>query len=79
MILEQRKKLINMIIDYCYCKMKITNKNDACIIGYCVYLANTIAINKDGSIWAGFIQHKNNEQWRAEELVREVIKEMKGE
>ena len=76
--LKQRQKLINEIIQNCYSKMKITNKNDACIMGYCVYLANTIAINKDSSIWAGFIQHKNNEQWRAEELVRAVIKEIRG-
>lgn len=76
--LEQRQKIINEIIQNCYSKIKITNKSDSAIMGYCVQLAYTIAINNDGSIWAGFIQHRNNEQWRAEELVREVIKEIKG-
>lgn len=76
---KQRQKIINEIIQKCYSKLYLGTKSDFAIMGYCVKLANTIAINKDGSIWAGFIQHRNNEQWRAEELVREVIKEIKGE
>jgi hypothetical protein len=77
MTLEQRRKIINEIIQKCYSRLYFRTKSDFAIMGYCVCLANTIAINEDGSIWAGFIQHKNNEQWRAEELVREVIKEIK--
>lgn len=77
MTLEQRKKLINMIIDYCYSHIKITNKNDACIMGYCVELAYRVAIFEDGTIWTGFIKHRNNEQWQAHKLVSEAIKEIK--
>ena len=76
--LEQRKKLINEVIQNCYSKIKITNKSESAIMGYCVQLAYTMAINNDGSIWAGFIQRRNNEQCRAEEIVKESIKEIKG-
>ena len=78
MTLEQRQKIIDEIIKKCYSRIVLKNKSDAAILGYCIELAYTIAIYEDGSIYAGFIQHQNNEQWRAEELVREVIKEMKG-
>lgn len=77
--LEQRQRLINEIIQNCYSKIKITNKSDSAIMGYCVELAYRVAIFEDGTIFPGFvIKHRNNEQWRAEELVREVIKEIKG-
>ena len=71
------RQLAQKIIEKCFDDIKITNKEDASILGYCVKLAMGATQNKDGSIsYAGFFEHKNNAQWEAERYIDRAIKEV---
>lgn len=72
------KEIQAKIIENCYNLLKITNRNDAAILGYCVKLSMSITQNNDGSLsYCGFFEHKNSEQWEAERTIDEAIKELK--
>ena len=68
------------IIEKCYKNIKMTNRNDAAILGYCVRLAMSATKNDDGSIsYCRFFEHRNGEQWMAEYEVDGAIKEIENE
>lgn len=73
-------ELKQKIIDKCYNNIKITNRNDAAILGYCVRLAMSATKNDDGSIsYCRFFEHRNSDQWMAEHEIDRVIKEIENE
>lgn len=71
------RQLTQKIIEKCFDDIKITNKEDASIFGYCVKLAMGAIQNEDGSIsYSGFFEHKNNAQWEAERYIDRAINEV---
>lgn len=56
---------------------KLTNRNWAAVLGYCVKLAEGATLNNDGSVsYCGFFEHRNNEQHEAERTLDHAIREI---
>lgn len=57
----------------------ITNKEDACALGWAVSLIETLTIYRDYSVGGGdFMEHTSNSQWVAERSVDRALKKLLG-
>lgn len=57
----------------------ITNKEDACALGWAVKLIGTLTINNDYTVGGGdFMEHTSNSQWVAERSVDRALKKLLG-
>lgn len=73
-----RKEVKAQLISNCSQQIgKLTNRNWAAVLGYCVKLAEGATVNNDGSIsYCGFFEHRNNEQHVAERTMDNAIREL---